>query len=105
MSLPRPRFTVRRLMVIVAIVGFALSVILGLLDVWRFMKNPYHDDPRVVWLMRERAHARKIAEKHSKMAARSVGKHAVFHAAMEAKWREAADNFRLHVEPDPPEPE
>jgi hypothetical protein len=105
MSLPCPRFTVRRLMVVVAIVGFAFWVTLGLHYAWRFMKNPYFDDPRYIRLMRETAYRRNMAEKHSKMAARSVGKQAVFPATMEAKWKEAADNPGRHVEPDPPEPE
>lgn len=105
MSLPRLRFTLRRLMVIVAIVGFAFWVILALLDGWRFLQNPYFDDPRYIRMVREIAYCRKMADEHSKMAARAVGKQALFHAAMETKWKEAADNPGLHVEPDPPEPE
>ena len=87
MSLPFPRFTVRWLMVVVAIVGFAFWIILGLLDVWRFVKNPYCNDPRYIRLMREISYRLEMAQAHSKIAARSVGKREEFHAAMEAKWK------------------
>ena len=92
-------------MLVVAIVGLALWMTLGLSDAWRFIKNPYYDDPRYIKIMRQAAFARSMTEKHSKMATRSAGKQAVFHAAMAAKWKEAAANPGLRVEPDPPEPE
>jgi hypothetical protein len=105
MWLPRPGFTVRRLMVVVTIAGITFSMILGLVDLWQFLKNPYRDDPRYIKIMRERANRLKKAEEHFKMAAHSVGKRAMFHAAMEAKWNEAADTPLHPIEPDPPEPE
>lgn len=105
MSLQFPRYTVRRLMVVVAIAGFACWVLLELLDFWRFIKNPYRNDPRYITLMRETSYRLKMAEVHSKMAAHSAGRWAEFHAAMNAKWKQAAYFPRRPVEPDPPEPE
>jgi hypothetical protein len=54
--------------------------------------------------MRETSYRVKMADVHSKMAARSGGKRAEFHAAMEATWKQAAYTPRRSVEPDPPEP-
>ena len=105
MSRQLPRFTVRRLMAFVAIVGIAFWAIPGLLHVWRLMNNPYYDDPRYIGLMRNLDYRRSMAEKHARIAARSVGEKRMFHVEMEAKWRDAAMSPGRAVEPDPPEPQ
>ena len=99
-ALPRVRFTVRRMMVAVAIVGVFLGLIRAGWYVVRFLQNPYLDDPRYIRAMRNRE-----AEIHAEKEARSTGKKAAFHAAMKAKWERAARDLRLPVDPDPPEPE
>ncbi len=97
-----PRMTMRRWIVTVAAVGLALG---PLLDTFRFLRNPYFDNPRYIKLMRETDYRLEIAKAHSKEAVRSVGKKAVFHSMMEEKWRQAAFDHVSPVEPDPPEPE
>ena len=98
--MPRVRFTVRRMMVAVAIVGASLGLVRAGWYVMRLLQNPYLDDPRYIRAMR-----RREAEIHAEKEAKSAGKKAEFHAAMRAKWERAARDLRLPVEPDPPEPE
>ena len=94
---PRPRITVRRLLVLIALVGIGL----GGSD----------------WVRRRRAHAEAMAEHHSSLffaAMRPIPpddpdpfpwkKWADYHLALEFKWRRAARRPWLPFEPDPPEP-
>jgi hypothetical protein len=94
-----PRMTTRRWMLAVAIIAFVFYL---LLDLYRFSKNPYKDDPRYIRLMRESAYRLNMAKEHAKRAALSAGKQADYHAAMAAKWKEAAYLLSRPVEPDPP---
>ena len=104
MRLPRPRFTVRRLMVAVAIVGVLLGASLGL-------------QRRRGWLqgLSERHQVRAqlcevnkfIGEIDRKPAAWIAKNHARFehHLAMMRKYERAARYPWLPVTPNPPEPE
>jgi hypothetical protein len=104
MRLPRPRFTVRRLMVVVAILALALTVYAG--------------------IERRRARLQRVAQHHwEKAAANSVVQAdanrtiyrasaslrnrqlAHYHVNLAYKYANAARYPWLPVAPDPPEPE
>jgi hypothetical protein len=88
-KIPIPRFTVRRLMVVVAILGFVLGS-----SRW----------------MRQRSMAyRKIAEYHSDMMipfslSERSSRNRAYHGAMVEKYLRAAGRPWFPVEPDPPNP-
>jgi hypothetical protein len=89
MRLPRPRFTVRRLMVAVAII--AVATYTGLV-VWRI----------VTYSVRADAHARHLNSGHSfKYDSTDLIR---WHERMRFKYENAARNPWLPVGPDPPEP-
>jgi hypothetical protein len=92
-------------MIAAAIAGLATRMYLWLLDAWRFMNNPYFDDPRYVKLMRETSERRKTAAGHSRISARSAGNRTMSNAAMEAKGTHAAATSGRPGAPDSPEPE
>jgi hypothetical protein len=93
MKLPRPRFTIRRLMVAVAIAAFAFGG----------------------WQMRQRReHRLRLALKHEVLSALLRDGHADTsrdperadrHKALHIKYEHAARYPWLPIEPDPPEPE
>jgi hypothetical protein len=87
---PRVRFTVRRMMVAVAI----LANVLGLL-VWVDRRATQFRDRRDF----HRMHWSAIDEGFAVEAAQ-----AAYHRAMAEKYRGAAERPWLPVEPDPPEP-
>jgi hypothetical protein len=106
-----PRMTTQWWMIAVAQIGLILYTLISL---YMFIQKPYCDDHGYIEIMRNRslrpmreesARRWKMAEGHSKRAARSVGKHAEYHASMAAKWKEAASFPSRPVEPDPPPPE
>jgi hypothetical protein len=89
MRLPRPRFTVRRLMVAVAIT--AVAIYMGLVA-WRIE----------TYAMRADAHARHLNSGHSfKHDSTDLIQ---WHERMRLKYENAARNSWLPVAPDPPEP-
>jgi hypothetical protein len=97
MRLPRPRLTVRRLMVVVAIAGVAWWT---LLFVARKLQNLYFDESFAIRVWRHHE-----ARRHAEMAKTSKGRRAAFHVSMKAKWEDAAVHPWLPVKPDPSEPE
>jgi hypothetical protein len=89
MRLPRPRYTVRRLMVAVAII--AVATYTGIV-VWRIE----------TYAMRADAHARHINSGHSfKYDSIDLIQ---WHERMRLKYENAARNPWFPVAPDPPEP-
>ncbi len=91
MPLPRVRFTVRRMMVAVAVVAIG---VVGYVNVEK-------DRTRRVWIAAEHAYE---AELLAKSAGSSPAKFR-WHEAMAAKYLRAARYPFLPVAPDPPEPE
>ena len=89
MRLPRPRFTVRPLMVFVAII--AVAIYTGMVF-WRFE----------TYAMRAAAHARRLNSGHSYIYDSADLIH--WHEQMRLKYENAARNPWLPVAPDPPEP-
>ena len=97
MPIPRPRFTVRRLMIAVAVVAVLLGVVVGL---------KRRSD-------RFRAIALRYAAKHKedRMAYDVVADEGRFlrrydyHLSMQRKYEMATERPWLPVPPDPPEPE
>ena len=88
MTFPRVQFTVRRIMLVVAVVAiFAMVVRL------RFLTSIY----------RNRCELHYVAQLHSEALQDRRG--AAYHASMLAKYQQATARPWLTVEPDPPEPE
>jgi hypothetical protein len=89
MRLPRPRYTVRRLMVAVAII--AVATYAGIV-VWRIE----------TYAMRADAHARHLNSGHSfEYDSTDLIQ---WHERMRLKYENAARNPWLPIAPDPPEP-
>jgi hypothetical protein len=88
MRLPRPRFTVRRLMVVVAII--AMATYTGMV-VWRIE----------TYAVRADIHARHNSGHSFKYASTDL---IHWHEQMRLKYENAARNPWLPVGPDPPEP-
>ena len=92
MRLPRVRFTVRRLMVAVAVAAIAL----GWQRRWAYCRE-----------MAEHHHIRSYCcvKSPDKDVNERMERRAGYHARMERKYRIAAWLFLLPIPPDPPEPE
>src|SRR4051794_11049283 len=108
---PRVRFTVRRLMVAVAVV----AVCMGLLTMrqraaTRRARALSHaakaDERRVVVAVWRRGNVRliNITREQAEADVGRCERAATYHEAMRRKWEEAARHPWLAVEPDPPEP-
>jgi hypothetical protein len=113
MHLPRPRVSLRWLMVAVAIVALVLGV--GTMG-WRYLalrtKADFHER-----MEREQAEKQRaiedlaLAANSPEVAARMRADKAVhakienYHSRLKAKYRELASRPWLPIEPDPPEPD
>jgi hypothetical protein len=91
MRLPRVRFTVRRLMVIVAIVGMAIG-----LSRWLWLRSLAFD---------RLAGFHSIRSNYGNPLDANVQMKLTYHNALWNKYRRAARHPWLPIEPDPPEPE
>ena len=116
MRVPRFRFTIRRMMVAVAVVCLPLTI--APLILWdrtrsiRYARASAHNyEARLIYLVNGNPD-----QYHQKFSVESVSKtdrefldaqvrkyH--YHLRMEQKWLKAAHYPRLPVEPDPPDPE
>ena len=103
MTIPRPRLTVRRLMIAVALVGLMMG---GLALLYRrrefalLKSGQFHQQAS--------AHSRHkyIRTGQGRAVRRSfLGPRALFYQALGARWRTAADRPWLPFEADPPTPE
>jgi hypothetical protein len=127
MRLPRLRFTVRRLMIAVAIVAVLIVAGLHVETAIRFSRRAsIHAGGEVFWREQEQWHremAKKLLTSHERLKllrvddtwniehaesfnleADKIKSWADFHASMKAKYRAAARRPWLPVEPDPPSP-
>jgi hypothetical protein len=99
-----PRFTVRRLMVAVAIVGVLLAAVLGLerRREWLRRLSQRHESRAMVCDMEKligamnRQPATWLANRQARLE---------YHKSLARKYRQAASHPWLPVAPDPPEPE
>jgi hypothetical protein len=100
MKLPRPRLTIRRLMVLVAIAGLILGAAIPLLErrrrFARIMNSHWAEVDR--WAL-------KVGLFRPETIGRSPTAKVGWHAEMASKYRHAARYPWLPVWPDPPEPE
>ncbi len=111
MPLPRVRFTVRRLMVAVAVVGLALWLGKGLIRHWRYrsLAAAYATKESLA----RRLSTGDVTATSSTLFATRPGEQPVtsvmanrdYYAAMREKYERAARSPWLPVAPDPPEPE
>ncbi len=118
MHFPRVRFTVRRMMVAVAIVAFALALALGgvrwgVRMLWLSQKYQRlardheiaeYDDKGSEVRLRNLAALQGPNNNYERVAAR-IQRRAEYHGRMRAKYMRAAYRPFLPVAPDPPEPE
>ena len=100
MRVPRVRFTVRRMMVAVAILAVLMG---GMLGAWRrqerFMRLSRAHSAKAGWLEMEAFGPRSVMNR----AERSAAMNAVhWHDAVAWRYRHAASRPWLTVEPDPP---
>jgi hypothetical protein len=106
MTLPRPRFTVLRLMIVVAIVALAAAVLVRVATPWCDWSERraaefgelerYHGGVRWTWDWRVR---------QGPGSGQATAQVKSYHMAMAAKYEWAARYPWLPVWPDPPEPE
>ena len=105
--LPRVRFTIRRMMVVVAVTAIAFGGAAGLARVER-LASEYRR-----LYARHSAEAQRFSEEASRaLVLRNArdryvraSRLADYHAHLEAKYQHAAHNPWLPVEPDPPPPD
>ena len=96
MKLPRPRFTVRRLMVVVAIVGIGLGVMIERRNRFRKIAARHHAEFQRLISLEPGAH---YGPADLKMLVHE------WHYSMSAKYEDAARYPWLPVRPDRPEPD
>ena len=101
MTIPRPRLTVRRLMIVVALAGLALSGDLTLRRRAQFAREraAYHQNMFLEVLLPGPTEEVSEAErdKHLRMAK--------YHLACQSRWMRAATDPWFPFEADPPTPE
>lgn len=117
MRLPRVRFTIRRLMVVVAVVATVLAIGIELrgLTVKRHYNYPIRN--RLEWLVDRRDHFQRLAnyhlekagERHIILDSSDSGPHLTtrrgyWHYQLWKKYSDAAIRPWLPVAPDPPDP-
>ena len=112
MKIPRPRFTVRHLMVAVAIIALLSGVIALLIQSERYRQRAvYHskmetDAEHLMNFYRGDLVMKRGEDREDFPAklARFTKKN-IYHSEMKRKWEGAARRPWISVEPDPPQPE